>query len=423
MDDPYPIASLVCGVLVLGLAFFGHALEHFSKTKLLQLLHRPETRLRYEETYIPSFERIESAIELLRSLSTIVFVTCVVQSFRALEIPLFFNLLLSVLVATAWLIPFCEALPRAYTLQHHDGLARWALPFGYLLSFPLYPLYRVNGFIRTIVFRLTGLDQEKSNEMEITEDIRSAVEIGEREGILEEDEKEMIENIIEFKDLDVSEVMTPRTDMFCLDIETPLPKAVQLASQKGHSRIPVFRENRDQIIGVLYVKDLLRHWGKNGETELNFEKLLREPYFIPETKTIGELLQEFQRDKVHIAIVLDEYGGTSGLITIEDIVEEIVGEIADEYDPAAEELLRVVEENRIANVDAKLHIDELNDVLGIEIPESEDFDTVGGFVFSNLGKVPQIGESLRHENVEFRVLDADTRRINRLQIIVHRDPA
>ncbi|MEQ8766406.1 MAG: hemolysin family protein [Planctomycetota bacterium] len=421
MDDPYPIASLIAGLLVLGLAFLSHALEHFSKSKLLQILRDSPRRRRYEEVLIPNFERIESSIELFRMLCTIVFIASVEQSFRSLELAPVVTLTLTLLVAAIWLLPFCETLPRALTLQYHDGVARWALPIGYLLSFPLLPFRQINGFMRSLVFRLTGIDQRTSNEMEITEDIRSAVELGEREGVLEEDEKEMIENIIEFKDLDVSEVMTPRTDMFCLDIETPLEQAVREASQKGHSRIPVFRENRDQIIGVLYVKDLLRHWGRNGSSELKLSKMLRQPYFIPETKTIGELLHEFQRDKVHIAIVLDEYGGTSGLITIEDIVEEIVGEISDEYDPAAEEMLRVVEENRIANVDAKLHIDELNEVLGIEIPESEDFDTVGGFVFSNLGKVPQVGESLRHLNVEFRVLDADTRRINRLQVIVHPD--
>jgi len=419
LEDPYILLALLTGAAVFVFSIAQEALEHFSKPKILQLLRSEALRHRFDQRYIPAFEQAEAAIVAVRTLAGIVFVAALAETMGGAFSSVWLILLSTAILGALWLVPFCSVLPRAITLHHHDRAATWALFAGYYLSYPCRPLLAVNRFVRKVTFRPVGIDPETSNEREITEDILSAVETGEREGVLENDEKRMIENIMDFKDVEVSEVMTPRTDMFCLDVDTPLDQAVELSQQRPHSRIPVYKETRDEIVGILYVKDLLRHW-KQNTSALAISDLMRKPYFIPETKTVGELLQEFQRDKIHIAIVLDEYGGTSGLVTIEDIVEEIVGEIDDEYDlPLSEAPLTLAKDHRSADVDAKLHIDELNEILGIEIPESEDFDTVGGFVFSHLGKVPEVGERVQHENVEFRVTDADSRKINRIEVIVH----
>jgi CBS domain containing-hemolysin-like protein len=231
---------------------------------------------------------------------------------------------------------------------------------------------------------------------------------------VEEDAREMIESVLKFRDVSVAEVMTPRTDMVMVEASATLPEAEQLAMEEGYSRLPVFKENRDNIVGVLYVKDLLQPPGAE-EAHITVADIMREPYFIPETKPVVQLLREMRNEKIHIALVLDEYGGTAGLVTIEDILEEIVGEIQDEYDTEALPFLHLIDEHT-AELDARVHIDEFNEALDVHIPESDDYETVGGFLFSSLGRIPKPGETLHHQNILFKVLSADERRIKRLRV-------
>jgi CBS domain containing-hemolysin-like protein len=209
--------------------------------------------------------------------------------------------------------------------------------------------------------------------------------------------------------------MTPRTDVVSIDADAPLPDARRLIAQSGFSRIPATRGSLDAIVGILYAKDLLGRSGHEDEDGVRVRDVMRPPVFVPETKRLGELMHEFRRRQVHAAVVLDEYGGTSGLVTMEDVVEEIVGEIADEYDPAAPPGIRPVADGGW-DVDARVHVDELNDEIGVEIPEHEDYETIGGFVLSRLGAIPKPGETLEAEGLRIRVLDADPRRILRLRL-------
>lgn len=227
---------------------------------------------------------------------------------------------------------------------------------------------------------------------------------------------EMIENIVELGDGEAREVMTPRTKMVTISVDEPLSAAVDLALAKGHSRIPVFEGNRDNIIGVLYVKDLLRYW-RQDEGELpGLRELMRQPVHVPESQPIGQLLGELQARTVHLAIVADEYGGTAGLVTIEDILEEIVGEITDEHDPDEASLMRRLSDDE-AHVAAAAHVDDVNEALDIELPEDDElYDTIGGFVFAQLGHIPKRGERLTYNNVEIEILEADERRIHRLAL-------
>jgi magnesium and cobalt transporter len=210
--------------------------------------------------------------------------------------------------------------------------------------------------------------------------------------------------------------------MVTIKVSATLEEAVKVAVEKGHSRIPVYEGTRDRIVGVLYARDLLRVAG-DGKTpkDASIRPLLRKPLYVPVTKQIGELLKEFRTRKVHIAIVLDEWGGTAGMVTIEDVIEEIIGEIEDEYDHGQEEppaFKRI--DAASAEVDARLRIDELNDHLALDLPEDGEFETVGGFMFYHMGKVPKKGEKFVHGDVELTVLDADERRIRRVRVDVKR---
>lgn len=315
---------------------------------------------------------------------------------------------------------FLETLARVAVRRNPEAILLTAFPVIRILwriSFPIWASLKV---CERVFSGLLGTSASESPAEKAEEEILSAVEEGEREGVIHEDEKEMIESIIEFKDLEVSEIMIPRTDMVSISSQSSVKDAIRLAIEKGHSRLPVHQKNQDNVIGILYVKDLLTYWVKENQEDpflerIQLKDITRKPHFVPETKKIGELLREFQSNKVHMAIVLDEYGGTSGLVTIEDILEEIVGEIEDEYDSETPKDIRMIGENT-AEVDAKVHIDTLNEKMQLHLPEGNGFDTVGGLAFSYLGKVPKAGEKFTFHGIEFSVIEADERKIKRLKV-------
>jgi len=246
------------------------------------------------------------------------------------------------------------------------------------------------------------------------EEFLSVVEQGKMEGVVDEEEQEMIENVLELDETDVDKIMTPRTDIVAIKADADFETVLKIINDAGHSRIPVYEDNIDKIIGLIYAKDLLSEFGKDSK-DFRLTDKLRDAYFVPETKSLRELLHEFQNQKLHIAVVLDEYGGTAGIITIEDIIEEVMGEITDEYeDKLPESILRI--NDSTIEVDARVHIDDVNEEMGIELPENEDYDTIGGFVFSHLGNIPVRDETFEYEKLKFTITDAESRKINRLRI-------
>jgi CBS domain containing-hemolysin-like protein len=242
--------------------------------------------------------------------------------------------------------------------------------------------------------------------------------VGEEEGVIDQEEHEMIHGIFELKQAVVREVMIPRPDIKCVSSKAKIKDVIDLIISKGHSRIPIFEGKIDNVVGIVYAKDLLKFWGKDEET-IPLEKVMRQPYFIPETKRLEELLKEFKRKRVHIAIVVDEYGGLSGLVTIEDLIEEVFGEIEDEYDQRVEGKIIRLGDGSIS-VDAKLEIEELESYLDIEI-EKENFETVGGFIFHLLGRVPKVGERVDFGDLRITIESTDGRRIERIKVARSRD--
>jgi CBS domain containing-hemolysin-like protein len=287
----------------------------------------------------------------------------------------------------------------------------------FLASRLLAPLVIAARSIEALVFRIAGRRPAPATEETLEDEIRTIVTEGHREGLLEEDAREMIEGVIELHDVTVTDVMTPRMDMQSLHVNDTLDRAAEFFVEVGHSRIPVYEKNRDEIIGILYSKDVLAQLVKPPAEREILARLLRAPVFVPESKAVDDLLQEFQRQRNHMAIVLDEFGGVAGLVTIEDVLEEIVGEIVDEHDDEVEEEIQRIDD-RTSEVAARVRIDEVNEQLGLNIEEQGDFDTIGGFVFAELGHVPEIAEQLNWRNLRITVLELAHRRIERLRIEV-----
>ena len=318
-------------------------------------------------------------------------------------------------IMTFLILVFGEITPKTYARQNAEGVALRTIRLLRFLSRALSPLIKSLVFIANVVIRLSGSKIAKPGPFMTEEDIRGMISVGEEEGVLEEEEKEMIDSIFEFGDTKVQEVMVPRLDIVAVEAGRSLADILKSAVKAGHSRIPVFEKKVDNIIGVLYVKDLLNLWGKKDEEKLKVKDLIRTPYFVPETKKVNELLREFRKKKIHLAIVVDEYGGTAGLVTLEDLLEEIVGEIEDEYDEKREEI-KILEEG-VALINGKMDIGEVNERLDINLPEKEGVETVAGFVVDYLGRVPQTGEALTYENLHISVVEADRRRVVKVKII------
>lgn len=231
----------------------------------------------------------------------------------------------------------------------------------------------------------------------------------------DEEAREFFRSVLRLQNVAASEIMTPRINMVSVREKETIKEALKTVVACGHSRLPVFRETRDQIVGVLYAKDLLKRLGEPDWSAVPVGSLMREPFFVPETKNCHDLLEEFQRRKVHLGVVVDEYGGTAGIVTIEDIIEELLGEIHDEHDRDQDISPRRVSETAL-EADAALRVDELNDILDVNLPEDEDFDTVGGYVSFVLGRVPSKGETFERDGVRFTVLESDQRRVKRLRV-------
>src|SRR6185369_2614171 len=265
---------------------------------------------------------------------------------------------------------------------------------------------RKSGFIERVSRLVTG--RKRTTE----QDINDFIDASEEEGLVNEEESEMIRSIFSLGTTIVREVMITRSEMVCVTVDATVRELLDTIISCGHSRIPVYEDSIDNIIGLLYAKDLLKVWG-TAENNISVREIMRPPYFIPETKNLEQLLQEFKRKRVHLAIVIDEYGGTSGLITIEDLLEEIVGDIQDEYD--REEALFEVNPDGSITADARMPVEELEELFETDI-ERDKFDTIGGLIFHLTGKIPAIGDVIEGVGFKLTILDADERKIKKVGI-------
>ena len=365
--------------------------------RILRVLEQPQTFL--------------STILVISNVSLIVATT--VATILALDLFTDYGEIISTILLSLIVLIFCEITPKTAAVQSPEAWARALIGPVETVSRVLRPLVTALTFITSGVVSLFGGQTVRHGPFLTEDELRMLVEVGEQEGVLEEEEREMIHNVFELGDTSVREVMVPRIDMVTIEADATVDEATAVIVQGGQSRIPVFDDSIDNIIGVLYAKDLLRVMATR-ERPKEVRQLVRPAYFVPETKRLDDLLHELQQQRVHMAIVLDEYGSVAGLVTIEDLVEEIIGDIQDEYD--REELLFERLSDNEFIVDAKISLDELNEELGTDLT-SEDYDTLGGFIYAQLDKIPTIGDTVRYDGLRFTVLGTKGRRITKVKIV------
>ncbi|MCO6510248.1 MAG: HlyC/CorC family transporter [Aridibacter famidurans] len=353
---------------------------------------------------------LSSAIQILLIVFSVIVVLIVYRFYQTPREMLIYSLLIGLALS----VLFRQIIPRFLTLNNPEKKLLLLLPvikpLYFLLPFiadPLEPSFR--GRERT-----EDLDHDlEANDEDEDENIQALIDVGKAEGIIEEEERQMIETMIEFSDTRVEEVMTPRTEIVALPIESTVREARDQIIEEKYSRLPVFRDNIDNIEGVIYVRDILNAWAENKETQ-PIEPLLRPAYFVPETKSVSELLKSMQLNHVQISIVIDEYGGVAGLVTVEDILEEIVGEIEDE--DSAEEVIEITEgEDGTFDVVGSTEIGKIERLFDMEI-EDDDFTTIAGLVTSEAGYVPKKGETLRFRGLDLEILKADAKRIQLVRL-------
>ncbi|MDY5742621.1 MAG: hemolysin family protein [Lachnospiraceae bacterium] len=311
---------------------------------------------------------------------------------------------------------FGELVPKRIALHHPEQIALFAVGPIRVLAVISRPFVRLLSASTNLVLRMLGMNSEKLEEKVSEEEIRSMVEAGEENGVFQEYEKEMIDSIFEFDDTLAREVMTSRTDVYAVDLDEPLMKYLDKMLASRHSRIPVYREEIDNIVGILYVKDLFLEYRKVKNWEkINVEKLLHKPFLVPETKNIDELFRELQLAKQYIAVLIDEYGGFAGIVTMEDLVEEVMGSIYDQDDEDDPEVTRLSED--VYEMDGMMTIDELNDELGLLI-DSENHDTISGFIIDQLGYIPEEGDviNLKIGDVSFEDAVILDKRVENLKV-------
>ncbi len=355
-------------------------------------------------------------MSLLRSLSNILLVLLVVwllHDYTGHEKAL--HMIGSATIAIALVAVFGVGVPNAWAASVGERMLATFYPLIVGLYYITWPAIQLMQVFDVPVRRLSGVpDTEgESNGGAARQEILSVATESRAEGDMDAGELEMIESVMEFGETHTGEIMTPRTDIFALPADTPFDEVVTRIVQAGHTRVPIYREDIDDIVGILYAKDLLRYIDSPEPATLT--SVVHKPFFVPEAKLLDDLLAEFKARKLHMAIVLDEYGGTAGLVTIEDVIEEIVGEITDEYDVAEPEPIQMIDAAAV-EAEGRAYIDDVNDALDLSIPEDEDYDTVAGLVLSELGYVPAAGDALDSYGARFTVLDADERKINRLRV-------
>jgi len=424
MPLPWAVAAMCVGAL--GSLIFStltYSVRDLSRPRLADYLER-HGRLHLLDGIVEHFSDLIFVTAVGRLLANTLIVLCSVWICQQTVSRMLFRDPLIFILAAGVTLFFSVTFPQAIT--HYAGNAVVGATAGALLALRvamlplLWIMHMSDAFVRSVAGVNIAPEPEQIQQ-QVEDEIRSAVEEGEERGVVDEHEREMIESVIEFHDSAVSQVMTARADMVAVGATATLDQVVRTIVESGHSRIPVFESTPDQIIGILYARDLLQRVGQPPET-FSVRSIMRPAFFIPKTTPLGDLLRDFRRRKVHLAIVLDEYGGTAGLVTFEDILELLVGNISDEHEkPDASVFQRI--DDHIIEADARIDIGELNRLAELNLPEDEAYATLGGYVLATLGNIPEKGAILEQNGLKITVLEAEPQRINRLKIEKLPEPA
>lgn len=317
-------------------------------------------------------------------------------------------------VMTFIILVFGEIIPKRYCQQHAETISlKVARPILFL-SIALSPIIKGLNFFTQGILKIAGAKELKKSRLITEKEIHTLIDIGQEEGVLDKREEELVHSALEFDEIKAKQIMIPRTKMACINEEASLSELVNLIKKVGYSRIPVYRKYRDNITGVAYAKDLLNLFDQPGKN-LKVKDIMHPPIFAPYTIHLAELLHQLKKERTHLAIVVDEYGGVAGMLTLEDLLEEIVGEIEDEYDRKEEKV--TMQKDGSVLIKADTDIDEINEKLGTDLPEkTAAFESIGGFIFDQLGRIPGVGETIEYNNLKITVVDADDKRVKKVKL-------
>ena len=421
MDLDWSIKLAIIFVLLLGSAFFSGsevALFSLDRKNLESGLDKSGIIYRYLTNLINFPRRLLVTIlvgnTLVNVAVSIVAVSLAIDFSIHTQVSLDIVLTIQIVLLTVLILLFGELLPKVIASKYPLKFAkRIAIPLNYC-SILIYPVAEL--ITEMIKLASSRLSYDKSKSVLTKEELIDLANIGKEKGTIEEDEHSLISSIVSFAGLSVNEVMTPRVDMKAVSVDDDYEKIVSVITNSGHSRIPVYKDNIDEIIGIVFAKDLLV-FVKNPELVNSFslQSIIKKPLFVPETKLISDLLKEFQEKKIHLAIVVDEYGGTAGLISLEDIIEEVVGDIWDEFDKEENHLIKISETQYVAL--GKTKLDEINETLNIKIDvEDDDYDTLGGYILDKAGSIPKENYSFAGFDLRFTVKEVQNKRIKKVII-------
>lgn len=419
--EPSPISFLIiifCLILVALLSSSEASFIAVNRIRLRSLIEKGNDRAKTAQKIRDQHDKLFSAVILSGNLFTILATsigTAITINFLG-EDHKDFGIVIATVVMTFLTVVFGELAPKTFAVSHAEKIALFMAKPMELYIRLISPVIWIFNKLSHLTIRLFGGEVKPSPQFLTEEEMKAMISIGEEEGAIEKEEKEMLHNVFEFGDKKVSEAMVPRTEIVAISKDAVVADVLNLVSTKGYSRYPVIKKTVDNIIGVLYIKDILLKMSKeevNGQTEI--KNLIRDVYYVPESKMVTALLDDMQKNKFQIAIIVDEHGGTAGLITLEDIMEEIVGSLQDEFEAIeAEKEVEIVDERTFV-VAGHTGLDEINELVSVEL-QSEEFHTAGGFLFGLFGHLPKVGEQLRYHNLQFLILEMEGKRIEKIKI-------
>ncbi|MCC7012288.1 MAG: HlyC/CorC family transporter [Planctomycetes bacterium] len=419
LDPPrFDLASALAAVCALalgsGAALIRRSLAQSTPERVLESTP-DEARRQRLAPLLGKVDRLTTSAAVIETTFALVFGIGVVRAFGTDGVVDRRSIVEGLLVCVPVLWFFTDALPRSLALHSGDAIVRDTLPAFRIVQSPIELFAWSFEAVRRGLLRLLGLHDDPESTRQIVAGLREVIEDSEITGRLDDAEKEIIGNVMEFRDVDTAAVMTPRTQVVAADVDEGLAAAARKLAESGHTRIPIYEGTLDAIIGTISARDIVQVAAAGRLEDTALRSIVHTAVFVPETKRVRELLAELRRAKAEMAIVLDEYGGTAGLVTVGDIVGEILGKIPDEYDEDAPSPVRRLP-GGAAEVDAAMHVTEVNELFELDLPEQADFETLGGFVLAELGRFPARGEIFRRGGAEYAVLEADDRRVLKVRV-------
>jgi len=412
LPDVIIIAFAIVAVAVLSAS--ESAFIAVNKIRIRSLIEKGDPRAASVQKILDQHDKLFSVVILSGNLFTIL-ATSMGTAMMIRMLGPEMGIIAATVILTFLTVIFGELAPKTFAVTHSEKLSLFlARPMKFYIKLvsPLVWIFNVSG---KLVLRLLGVKDLPRSPYVTEDEIRTMINIGGEEGTIQADEQKLLHRVFEFGDAEVSDVMVPRTEMIAVPMDSMVPDVLKLVSEKGYSRYPVIKDSIDNVQGMLYIKDIMMTMAQTSVENLTVGHFMRDAYFIPENKMVTKLLDDMRKRNFHVAVVVDEYGGTAGLVTLEDIMEEIVGGLQDEFEVMdAEKDVEIIDE-RTFIVTGQTEIDELNELAGLDI-KSDDFNTVGGYVFGLFGRLPKVGEQVRTKYSKFLIMELEERKITRIKV-------